>query len=51
MGDQLSDDVSSMDINGANGHDLLAIALSEFSNEQGDEVIQLGDLWETRHYS
>lgn len=36
-----------MDINCANGHDLLAIAPSQLPNEQGDKIIQLGDLWET----
>ena len=33
-----------MDVDGADGHDLLPVALGQRAQEQGDEVVQLGDL-------
>ena len=36
VGDQLADDVSRVDVDGADGHDLLAVALGQGSQQQGD---------------
>ena len=33
-----------MDVDGADGHDLLAVALGQRPQEQGDQIVQLGDL-------
>ena len=36
VGDELADDVSRVDVDGADGHDLLAVALGQGPEQQGD---------------
>lgn len=45
LSDHLRYDVSGMDVNGADGHDLLPITLRELSNQHGDEGVKLGHLF------
>ena len=35
-----------MDVDGTDGHDLHSVPCIEVSNEQGDERVELADLWE-----
>ena len=42
--DKLLHYISSMDIDGTDGHDLLSIALGQVPKEVGDERVQLRDL-------
>lgn len=45
LSDHLRYDVSGMDIDGADGHDLLTITVCELSDQQGDEGVKLGYLF------
>ena len=45
-GDHLGHHVPGVDVDGTDGHDLHSVSRVEVSNEQGDECIQLADLWE-----
>lgn len=44
LGNETGDDISSMNINGAHGHDFLPAARAQFSQQQADERVQLGNL-------
>ena len=41
---QAGDDVAGVHVDGADGHDLLAVALAQFADEQVDQGVQLIDL-------
>ena len=42
--DQLLHHVPGVDVDGADGHDALAVGLGELAQEEVDERVQLGDL-------
>ena len=42
--DELEDDVTRVHVDGADGHDLLAVALAEVAQQHGDERVELCDL-------
>ena len=42
--DQLGHHITGVDINGADGHDLLAVTRGEVPEEVGDECVELQDL-------
>ena len=42
--DELAHDVPGVHVDGADGHDLLPVALGEAAQEEGDEVVELRDL-------
>ena len=42
--DEFYDDVSRVDVDGADGHDFLAVALGQGAQEEGDQVVELGNL-------
>lgn len=45
LSNHLRDDVSGMNVDGADGHDLLPIALCELPDQHGDEDVKLGHLF------
>lgn len=45
LSDHLRYDVSGMDVNGADGHNLLPVTLCELSNQHRDEGVELGHLF------
>ena len=43
-GDELAHDVPRVHVDGADGHDLLPVALGQRAQQQRDQVVQLRDL-------
>lgn len=44
LGNNLGHHIPSVDVDGADGHDLLPVARSELTNQHGDEDVELGHL-------
>lgn len=44
LGDNLGHHIPCVDVNGADGHDLLPVAWSELTDQHGDEGVELGHL-------
>lgn len=45
LSDHLGHHISGVDVDGADGHDLLPIARCKLANQQGDEGVELGNLF------
>ena len=45
LGDQLGHHVAGVDVDGADGHDLLPVARRQLPQQHVDQGVQLGDLW------